>query len=81
MILLLFYSYFFVYNKSAKLDVKIRPLKAEMNRAWATMGEDRLDYEGSTSTIPNTMTTVNTCMNSAMFAPLARHMTLDIKDF
>ena len=64
-----------------KLDVKIRPLKAETHRVRATMGGDRLEHEGSISTVPATMTIVKIHLNSTISKLSDRYMTLNIKDF
>jgi len=70
-------------KKSAycKLVSSIRPLKSEVNRVRVTIGGDHLDYEGFTSTVPATLTTVKIYLNSVISIPNAKYIIIDIKDF
>ena len=46
-----------------------------------TIGRDCLEYDGFTSTVPATLTTVKIHINSTISTSNARYMTLDIKDY
>ena len=81
---------FFIHPSSVPKDKKvthmqlvasIRPLKAETHRVRVTIGRDRLDYNGFTSTVPASLTIVKLYLNSIISTPDARYMSLDIKDY
>ena len=59
----------------------IQPTKAEVNRVRPTVGGNRLDFPGSTTTNCASLTTKKCLLNSTIFTPGARFMDLDIKDF
>ena len=59
----------------------IRPTKAEVNRVRVTVGGDRLDFPGATTTHCASLTTRKCLLNSTISTPGACLMTLDIKDF
>ena len=59
----------------------IRPTKAKVNRVRVTVGGDRLDFPGATTTHCASLTTTKCLLNSTISTPGARFMTLDIKDF
>ena len=50
----------------------IRPLKSEVHRVRATVGGDRLDYDGNTSAVPAQLSTVKVHLNSTISTPGAR---------
>ena len=58
-----------------------RPEKTNPKRVRITIGGDRIDYPGNTSTKTADMTTVKTVINSTISTPKARFMTGDLKDF
>ena len=58
----------------------ITPTKAKVNRVRVTVGGDRLDFPGATTTHCASITTTNCLLNSTISTPGARFMTLDIKD-
>ena len=64
-----------------RLVSSIRPLKTEKHRVRATIGGDRLQYEGITSTTPAALATVKTHLNSTISTKNAKYLTLDIKDY
>ena len=59
----------------------IRPTKAEVNCVRVTVGGDRLDFPGATTTHCAGLTNIKCLLNSTISTPGARFMTLDIKDF
>ena len=59
----------------------IRLTKAEVNRVRVTVGDDRLDFLGATTTHCASLTTTKRLLNSTISTPGARFMTLDIEDF
>ena len=59
----------------------IRPTKAEVNRVRVTVGSDRLNFPGATTTHCAGLTTTKCLLNSTISTPGARFMTLDIKYF
>ena len=65
----------------AQMVASIRPTKAEVNRVRVTVGGDRLDFPGATTTHCASLTTTKCLLNSTISTPGARFMTLDIKDF
>ena len=64
-----------------RLVSTIRPNKAEQNRVRITVGGDRLDYEGSTTTRMASLTTTKCLFNSVLSTPNARFMDADIANF
>jgi hypothetical protein len=58
-----------------------RPEKNNPKRVRHTIGGDRINYPGNTSTKTADMTTVKTLANSVISTPNARFMTGDLKDF
>ena len=58
-----------------------RPEKINPKRVRITIGGDRIDYPGNTSTKTADMTTVKTLFNSTISTKAARFMTGDLKDF
>ena len=65
----------------ARMVASIRPNKAEMNRVHVTVGGDRLNFPGATTTHCVGLTTTKCFLNSTISTSGARFMTLDIKDF
>ena len=65
----------------AQMVASIRPTKAEVNRVRVTVVGDRLDFPGATTTHCASFTTTKCLLNSTIFTPGARFVTLDIKDF
>ena len=59
----------------------IRPTKAVVNRIRITVGGDRLNVPGATTTHCAGLTTTKCLLNSTISTPGARFMTLDIKYF
>ena len=59
----------------------VRPIKAEVNRVRVTVGGDRLDFPGVTTTHCDGLTTTKCLLNSTISTLGADFMTLDIKDF
>ena len=59
----------------------IRPTKAKVNRVCVTVGSNRLDFPGATTTHCASLTTTNCLLNSTISTPYARFMTLYLKDF
>ena len=64
-----------------KLVSSMRPLKSEVHRVRVTIGGDRLEYAGKTSSVPATLQAVKILLNSTISTPNARFLTVDIKDF
>ena len=65
----------------ARLVASLRPNKTETHRVRVTVGGDRLDYSGITSTKTAGLSTVKIHLNSVISTPQARYLTLDIKDY
>ena len=65
----------------ARMVATIRPTKAKFNRIRVTVGGNRLDFPGATTTHCDILTTTKFLLNSTISTPGARFMTLDIKDF
>ena len=63
----------------ARMVPSIRPTKAEVNRVRVTVGGDRLDFSGATTTHCAGLTTTKCLLNSIIYTPGYRFMTLDIK--
>ena len=59
----------------------IRPTNAKVNRVRVTVGGDRLDFPGATTTHCASLTTTKCLLNSTISTPGSRFVTLDIKDF
>ena len=65
----------------ARMIASIRPTKSEVNLVHVTVGGDRLDFPGATTTHCDSLTTIKCLLNSTISTPGAQFMTLDIKDF
>ena len=65
----------------AQMVASIRPTKAKVNRVRVTMGGDRLDVPGATTTHFASLARTKCLLNSTISTPSALFMTLDIKDF
>ena len=65
----------------ARMVASIRPTKAEVNCVRVTVGGDRLDFPGATTTHCAGLTTTKYLLNITISTPGARFMTLDIKYF
>ena len=65
----------------ARMVASIRPTKAEVNRVRVTVGGDRLNFPGATTTHCSSLTTTKCLINRTISNRGARFMTLDIKDF
>ena len=81
---------FFVAKSSISYDRKVtyarmvatnRPTKFKVNRVRVTVGVNRLDFPGATTTHCASLTTTKCLLNITISTPGARFMTLDIKDF
>ena len=59
----------------------IRPTKAEVSCARITVGGDRLNFPGATTTHCASLTTTKCLLNSTISNTGARFMNLHIKDF
>ena len=59
----------------------IRPTESEVNRVRVTVGIDRLDFPGTTTTHCAGLTTTKCLLNRKISTPGARFMTSDIKYF
>jgi len=57
-----------------------RPQKAERNRTRATIGGNLVQYPGKVTTRTADLQTVKCLFNSVVSTPLARFMTMDVKD-
>ena len=64
-----------------RLVATIRPTKDEVHRVRVTVGGDRLDFPGITTTQCASLTTTKCLLNSTVSTPDARFMVLDIKNF
>ena len=65
----------------ARMVASIRPTKAEVNRVRVTVGVDRLDFPGATTTHCASLTTTECLINGNISTTGDHFMTLDIKDF
>ena len=65
----------------ACLVSSIRPHKTEMHRIRVTFDGDILDFLGITTIIYARLTTTKCPINSTVFTPLAKFMTLEIINF
>ena len=65
----------------ARMVASIRPNKVEVNRVCVTVGGNRLNFPGATTTHCAVLKTTKCLLNSTISTPGARFMTLDIKDF
>ena len=63
----------------ARFVCEIRPMKQEQERTRITVGGDRLDYIGSTTTETADITTAKILFNSTISKPNAKFMGIDIK--
>ena len=59
----------------------IIPTEAEVNHVCVTVGGERLDFPGATTTHCASLTTTECLLNSTISTPGARFMNLDIKEF
>ena len=60
----------------------IRPTKAKVNHVCGTVGGDRLEFPGATTSHCTSLITTKKCLlNSTISTPSARFMILDIKNF
>ena len=59
----------------------IQPTKSKVNRVRITVGGNRLDLPGATTTYCASLTTTKCFLNSTISTPGASFMTLNIKDF
>ena len=64
-----------------QMVASIRPTKAEVNRVRVTVGGDRLDFPGATTTHCTSLKTTKCLLNSTISTPGACFMTLDTKYF
>ena len=64
-----------------QLVASIRPHKTETHRVRVTVGGNRLDFHGDTTTNCASLTTTKCILNSTIFTPGARFITLDINNF
>ena len=64
-----------------RLVASLRPNKDEPYRVRVTVGGNRLDYIGDTTTHCASQTTTKCLLNSVISTPAAKFMTVDIKDF
>jgi hypothetical protein len=64
-----------------RLVSSIRPTKDEVHRVRVTVGGDRLDFPGLTTTQCASLTTTKCLLNSTVSTPGAKFMVLDIKNF
>ena len=64
-----------------RLVSSIRPNKAETHRVRVTVGGDRLDFPGVTTTQCASLTTTKCLLNSTVSTPNAKFTVLDIKNF
>ena len=72
------------YNRKvtyARMVATIQPTKAEVNRVRVTVGGNRLDFPGTTTTHCAILTTTKCLLDSIISNPGACFMTLDIKYF
>ena len=65
----------------ARFVCELRPLKQEQERTRITVGGDRLDYNGPTTTETADITTSKILFNSTISTPGAKFMGIDIKNF
>ena len=64
-----------------RIVTSVRTNKAESKRVRFTVGGDRVDYPGDTSTPTVDLTTIKIQLNSVLSTPDAKFMTADISDF
>ena len=64
-----------------RIVCEIRPQKKEKERTRLTVGGDKLDYDGPTTTETADITTVKVLLNSTISTPGARFCCFDIKNF
>jgi len=64
-----------------RIVVADRPRKAEPRRVRVTVGGDKVDYPGETSTKTAELVTCKILINSVLSTPGAKFMCMDLKDF
>jgi hypothetical protein len=64
-----------------RLVSTIRPNKDETHRVRVTVGGDKLDFPGITTTQCASLTTTKCLLNSTISTPNAKFMVLDVKNF
>ena len=64
-----------------RLVATLRPNKTEVNRVRLTVGGDRLEFTGNTTTRMASLTTTKCLFNSVLSTKNAKFLSLDIKDF
>jgi hypothetical protein len=64
-----------------RIVVDIRPQKAEKERTRLTVGGDRINYLGKTSTETSDLTTSKLLINSTISTPGARYAVIDVKNY
>ena len=69
------------YVSYIKPVANIRPNKSEVNQLRMTIGGEKLDYPGVTSTVVVLLTTTKIYLNSVISTPDARYLTEDIHNF
>ena len=65
----------------SQLFASIRPNKTKTHRVCVTVGGNRLDFPGDTTTNCASLTTTKCILNSTISTPGARFITIDIKNF
>ena len=65
----------------AQMFATIRPTKAKVNRVHVTVGSNRLNFPGATTTHCASLKTTKCLLNSTISTPGAQFMNLDIKEF
>ena len=64
-----------------RLVSSIQPHKTETNRVRVTVGGEKMDFPGITTTTCASLTTTNCLINSTVSTPSAKFMTLDVINF
>jgi hypothetical protein len=64
-----------------RICANIRPHKVECNRVRLTVGGDKLDYPGITTTDTASLTTTKCLLNSTVSTPGAKFLVVDVKNF
>ena len=67
------------YVTYGRIVVDIRPHKQEKERTRLTVGGDKINYPGETSTATSDLTTAKMVINSTISTPGARYCCLDVK--
>jgi hypothetical protein len=65
----------------ARLVSSIRPTKEETHRVRVTVGGDKLDFPGVTTTQCASLTTTKCLLNSTVSTPDAKFLVLDVKNY